>query len=191
MKFNKILLFIVVATAINACGNKLDGKIEIRDKNKVYLINQSKTKVYKFTIKTTSTTNDTIKAYKTEFVELQPGDEKYIGNNKVEIQVPVIERWSYPPGIDTPKTPMVISYIDFSARVKKKYPEYKDVEDMLLTQKIIEKYPEYKNVVYFGDTIKTYSSNITVDIPTVVNNVKYDYEVTGQIELKFKYKSEK
>lgn len=35
----------------------------------------------------------------------------------------------------------------FAARVKEKYPEYKDVEDTLLTQKIVEKYPEYKDKV--------------------------------------------
>jgi len=35
----------------------------------------------------------------------------------------------------------------FAAKIKAKYPEYKDVNDTLLTQKILEKYPEYKDMV--------------------------------------------
>jgi len=42
-----------------------------------------------------------------------------------------------------------ISVKDFSARVKAKYPEYKDVDDLLLAQKMVEKYPEYKSQVLF------------------------------------------
>lgn len=38
----------------------------------------------------------------------------------------------------------------FAARIKAKYPEYKDIDDTLLTNKIIEKYPEYKDMVDLG-----------------------------------------
>lgn len=37
----------------------------------------------------------------------------------------------------------------FAARIKAKYPEYKDVNDTLLTQKIVDKYPEYKDMVNY------------------------------------------
>lgn len=35
----------------------------------------------------------------------------------------------------------------FAARIKAKYPEYKDMNDTLLTQKILAKYPEYSDMV--------------------------------------------
>ena len=42
-----------------------------------------------------------------------------------------------------------MDYIEFSAKIKEKYPEYKDVDDLTLAQKIVEKYPEYKEKVTF------------------------------------------
>lgn len=53
---------------------------------------------------------------------------------------------------------------EFAKKVKEKYPEYKDVDDLTLAQKIVEKYPEYKDRVQFdqpeesGQT-KTYMEN--------------------------------
>ncbi len=35
----------------------------------------------------------------------------------------------------------------FATRIKARYPQYKDIEDTLLVNKIIEKYPEYKEQV--------------------------------------------
>jgi hypothetical protein len=37
----------------------------------------------------------------------------------------------------------------FAAKIKAKYPEYKDMDNTLLAQKIVEKYPEYKDQVSF------------------------------------------
>lgn len=42
----------------------------------------------------------------------------------------------------------------FAKRIKQKYPQYKDVEDTLLVNKIIEKYPEYKDQVDLGAPVK-------------------------------------
>lgn len=39
---------------------------------------------------------------------------------------------------------------DFAAKIKEKYPEYKDVDNVKLSKAIIEKYPEYKSQVDFG-----------------------------------------
>ena len=44
-----------------------------------------------------------------------------------------------------------MNYIEFSAKIKEKYPEYKDVDDLTLAQKIVEKYPEYKEKVNFEE----------------------------------------
>lgn len=51
-----------------------------------------------------------------------------------------------------------ISYKDFSKRIKEKYPEYKDVDDLVLSQKMVEKYPEYKETVIFEEVKKKDSS---------------------------------
>ena len=47
----------------------------------------------------------------------------------------------------TPK----LSVKDFAAKIKAKYPEYKDIDDVTLSNKIVAKYPEYKDVVDFGE----------------------------------------
>lgn len=43
-----------------------------------------------------------------------------------------------------------VSIEKFAQTIKAKYPEYKDVEDTLLTNAIIQKYPEYKDMVDFN-----------------------------------------
>ena len=49
---------------------------------------------------------------------------------------------------DTPK----ISYKEFSASVKEKYPAYAEIDDLELAKKMIEKYPTYKDRVIFDET---------------------------------------
>jgi len=36
---------------------------------------------------------------------------------------------------------------EFAAKIKEKYPSYKDVEDSTLVSKMLEKYPEYSDKV--------------------------------------------
>ena len=43
---------------------------------------------------------------------------------------------------------------EFAARIKAKYPEYKDIDDLELSRKIVDKYPEYESVVIFDDLKK-------------------------------------
>jgi len=43
----------------------------------------------------------------------------------------------------------MVTYLEFSAKIKEKYPEYKDVDDKILAEKIVAKYPEYKDRVEF------------------------------------------
>lgn len=42
-----------------------------------------------------------------------------------------------------------MNYIEFSNKIKIKYPEYKDIDDLELATKIVDKYPEYKDTVDF------------------------------------------
>jgi hypothetical protein len=46
--------------------------------------------------------------------------------------------------------PDKVSPEQFSAKIKAKYPEYGDMNDLELARKIVDKYPEYKDVVDFG-----------------------------------------
>ncbi len=50
---------------------------------------------------------------------------------------------------ETPEngTGSLLSVTDFAAKIKTKYPQYKDVPDSELTQRIVDKYPEYKATV--------------------------------------------
>jgi len=45
---------------------------------------------------------------------------------------------------------MALSVQDFSAKIKAKYPQYKDIPDDQLAQKIVDKHPVYKDQVDFG-----------------------------------------
>lgn len=43
------------------------------------------------------------------------------------------------------------NYIEFATKIKEKYPEYKEVDDLVLAQKMVEKYPEYKETITFEE----------------------------------------
>ena len=43
---------------------------------------------------------------------------------------------------------------EFIAKIKEKYPQYKDIEDSILMEKMLAKYPEYKDRINFGDKTK-------------------------------------
>ncbi len=43
----------------------------------------------------------------------------------------------------------MLGHKEFSKRIKSKYPEYRDIDDLELAQKIVGKYPENKDKVQF------------------------------------------
>lgn len=45
---------------------------------------------------------------------------------------------------------MPLDYTEFSKKIKQKYPQYKDIDDLTLAKKMVEKYPQYKNEVTFS-----------------------------------------
>ena len=59
---------------------------------------------------------------------------------------------------------MPLDYIEFSKKIKTKYPEYSDVDDLTLARKMVEKYPEYKNEVTFGDEPVKKKRGFTINI---------------------------
>ena len=58
-------------------------------------------------------------------------------------------RHSVRPYIFTASIPPSATASVIAAKVKEKYPQYKDIDDLTLAQKVIEKYPEYKEQVTF------------------------------------------
>lgn len=92
----KEIYFITVFTLLVFCisCNQLDGAIEHRIGNKLYLVNKSKTKEFRFTVKVTKIINDTLVEYSTRQNQLAPGDELYLGNENgiSEKQYPTIEK---------------------------------------------------------------------------------------------------
>ncbi len=83
-------LMIILACGLFSCSS-FEGSIEERDhgcenelpnSKKVFLVNESPTKKYKFTVKSTETANDTFKAYSTQFFTLEAGDEIFLGCNE-------------------------------------------------------------------------------------------------------------
>lgn len=51
-----------------------------------------------------------------------------------------------------PKPKLKVS--EFAAKIKAKYPEYKDIDDKELTDKIVAKYPDYKEQIDFSVGVK-------------------------------------
>lgn len=47
-----------------------------------------------------------------------------------------------------------MDYKDFSSRIKEKYPEYAEMDDLELAKRVVDKYPEYDNVD-FSETVET------------------------------------
>lgn len=48
------------------------------------------------------------------------------------------------------ENPDPISVTEFAAKIKSKYPQYKDIDDLELAQKMVAKYPQYKDTVSFN-----------------------------------------
>ena len=47
-----------------------------------------------------------------------------------------------------------LTVYEFAQKVKAKYPEYNDIDDVELAKKIVAKYPEYENIVSFEEPKK-------------------------------------
>ena len=57
---------------------------------------------------------------------------------------------------------------EFAAKIKEKYPEYKDVDNLKLAQSIVEKYPEYKEAVVFETTEPVKKKDGSTPLPSSV-----------------------
>ncbi len=69
----------------------------------------------------------------------------------------------------TPVTPQ-LTPTEFAQMVKTKHPEYKDVPDVLLTQKMLTKHPEYKSRIKAGPAIGQHPSTARLEIARQTTN---------------------
>lgn len=58
----------------------------------------------------------------------------------------------------SPASPIKMSVSDFASKIKQKYPQYQDVDDSTLVNKMIAKYPVYADKVDTGNTTQSSSS---------------------------------
>lgn len=77
----KTIKITFILLAFCSCS-KIDGKIEERPGEKIYLVNTSKTKALNFTLKVTTVIDDTSYKYETQVIPLPPGDEEFIGKKE-------------------------------------------------------------------------------------------------------------
>ncbi len=75
-----------------------------------------------------------------------------------------------------------LNYTDFSSKIKTKYPEYKDIDDKVLAEKMVEKYPEYKDQVMFE--VEKKSPDETQSSGDFVKAVPQDMSPFDQLGLK-------
>lgn len=68
--------------------------------------------------------------------------------------------------------PDKISPSNFAAKIKSKYPVYKDVEDNILVSKIIQKYPEYKDSIDMSSGIVKTQEQPVEDKPAKIPSFK-------------------
>lgn len=181
----KYLIFAIFIPILYSC-NKLDGKIEARGNSKVYLVNASTTNTFKFTVKTTSITNDSIYNYQTQIIELAPGDEILLGNKN---EVTAIEY------------PTITTYIFKKVSAKEKIKSEMSGQEMFYSMPADKAIFHYNNEGYLiperqlndtiinGINVKYYYQSISNKDtlhPYPRKYYKYEYEVTGQVEVKFK-----
>ena len=71
-----------------------------------------------------------------------------------------------------------MNYNEFAQKIKAKYPEYADMDNLELTQKIIAKYPEYKEQVVFEQPAK--GANLQTEYERIANDNSLTREQKAQ-----------
>ena len=69
---------------------------------------------------------------------------------------------------------MPINYIDFAKKIKAKYPDYADIDDKVLAEKVINKYPDYKNQVTFD------TPEISTDLTSQIQQQQVELEAEAE-----------
>ncbi len=192
MRGYKYLLAFSILVA--ACSSKMNGKIEYRGDNDVYLVNTSSSKIFRFTVKTTKVTNDTIYDYSTESIPLAPGDEELLGvkYDTAEATFPMIEVTRLNIYIRVPDSlkhiesnnvffnhggfPITLDTVINGVNVLVLY--YKDPLQIIEVEAVRD-----TTVGNFTGKYKVVTSIEKSSVPNPPDRLKYIYTVTGQVEI--------
>lgn len=183
---------------IFSCSSKLNGKIENRGDNNVYIVNTSSYKIFKFTVKTTKVTNGTVYEYSTKRITLAPGDENFLGvvYDTADATYPMV---------DVTKLNIYIKVPDSLRGIKNQNIFFEHEGFPITIDTVVGGTPVL--VLYYKDPLKILKINATRDtilggfsgkyelvtakekskIPNPRDKIKYIYKVTGQVEIKPKY----
>jgi len=80
---------------------------------------------------------------------------------------------------DPPSDNGLLSVDEFAEKIKAKYPQYKDMDNLELTNKIIAKYPVYKDQVNISGQVEKKNPNVTSDLNSVTETT--DSTITTEI----------
>ena len=76
----------------------------------------------------------------------------------------------------------LLSLEEFAAKIKEKYPQYKDVDDSTLVAKMLEKYPEYKDRVDLDGESEAVEEAAPLSFPSATVDVSGESETSLQEE---------
>lgn len=172
-----------VSLILLSCGNKFEGQIETRPGNKIYLVNQSGSKEYKFTLKTTKVTNNSTYDYNTQIIELAPGDEILIGHKNEVSAIEYTEKEEQVFIIDS----MERENMHLAIRDKLNNTSDNEFKKAFLASVKGDIDIKGKDTIINGKHLKYHYSFIRIKDtlnPLPVNRYEYNYEVTGQLEIK-------
>ncbi|MEO6611488.1 MAG: hypothetical protein ABIT05_05125 [Chitinophagaceae bacterium] len=185
-----IVFFIFFAS----CSKGLSGKIEKRNKNDIYLVNTSSSKIFRFTIKETKIINDSIYEYSTGNISLSPGDEKRIGveSGISELQYRMIDVKSLHVYIKVPDSLKDVESYKIFFNIGG-YPMFRDSTIDCLSVKFYH-YKDPLNILEIQGLRDTMVGGLTgkykfvtttekAKLPSSPDLFKYIYKVTGQVEI--------
>lgn len=212
-------IILILLVGLFSCSS-FNGRIEARDggcdktltnSKKVFIVNKSINKKYRFTVKAIETINNKEKTYKTTFITLEPGDEQLLGcdsrsellnfpKKKIPIHVDSIIDVEDKSAVLCTYNDSILKYdfnwkfvynnheVDLSDIKEAALKSGMTISEYLSKTKMLIEIPE--NLTEYDDSLKKYPRKtlwLTVDDTSKLrerNLYKYKFELTGQIELK-------
>lgn len=212
-------IILILSVGLFSCKS-FNGSIEKRDlgcdstivdSKKIFLVNKSSDKKFKFTIKATKTTNEKANDYSTEFLVLEPGEEIFLGcdgkkeflsfpKKKIPVQIDSILDVNNKSAILCTYNDTILKYnFDWHFVYDNKEFTMTDLKEGALKSamtiseylrkgKILIEIPE--NSTDYDNSLEIYPKKtlwLNVDDltkPQKINVYRYKFEITGQVEVR-------
>lgn len=212
-------IVIILLIGLVSCSS-FNGRIEVRDNGcdttmhnskKVFLVNKSINKKYRFTVKVTETINERKKSYRTSFITLEPGDEIFLGcdsrsellnfpTKRVPIRIDSIVNFENKSSVLCTYNDSILKYnLDWKIVYNNQEVPLVDVKEAALMSgmnineylkktKMLIEIPE--SSVEYNDSLNAYPrKTLWLNVedttkPRAKNIYEYEFNLTGQVELK-------